>query len=390
MPILVEADTTTAGVLAAALPQGSRVVAREDEAHHWLANRSDYALVLGPTLPLPDATSLAERVRMAHPSTAIILLRHDLAPEVYAYAMQSGIGAVVAAGDQAALGAALSRARQTWETIHGAGRATEREGRVFTVFSPKGGVGKTTMSVNLGLALCQTGASVCVVDLDLAFGDVAITLQLIPSHTISDAAGSEEDLDDSLLQSLLTRHDSGLTILAAPTHPEGRDRIPASLVRRVVQTLRKRFDYVVIDTPPGFDDQVLGAFDETDECVVVATLDVPTVKNTKVAMETLDLLHLVEGHRHLVLNRADEEVGLSLANVESILGTTVSISLPSATAVASATNHGQPIVMSKPDHPVSRAIVQLAHELMGEDLPQDDAPAKRGLFGRQKKKQVTR
>ena len=227
MPILVEADTTTAGVLAAALPQGSRVVAREDEAHHWLANRSDYALVLGPTLPLPDATSLAERVRMAHPSTAVILLRHDLAPEVYAYAMQSGIGAVVAADDQVALGAALNRARQTWETIHGAGRSDEREGRVFTVFSPKGGVGKTTMSVNLGLALSQTGASVCVVDLDLAFGDVAITLQLIPSHTISDAAGSEEDLDDSLLQSLLTRHDSGLTILAAPTHPEGRDRIPA-------------------------------------------------------------------------------------------------------------------------------------------------------------------
>ena len=164
---------------------------------------------------------------------------------------------------------------------------------MFTVFSPKGGVGKTTMAVNLSVALARTGALVCVVDLDLAFGDVAITMQLIPEHTISEAAESEHDLDFSLLQKLLTRHESGLTILAAPTHPEGRDLITANLARRVIQTLRRNFDFVVIDTPPGFDDQVLGALDETDECIIVATLDVPTIKNTKVALETLDLLHLV-------------------------------------------------------------------------------------------------
>ena len=87
-----------------------------------------------------------------------------------------------------------------------------------------------------------------------------------------------------------------------------------------MQTLRRHFDFVVIDTPPGFDDQVLGAFDETDECIIVATLDVPTIKNIKVAIETLDLLHLVPGNRHLVLNRADEEVGLTPDKVEDILG----------------------------------------------------------------------
>ena len=96
----------------------------------------------------------------------------------------------------------------------------------------------------------------------------------------------------------------------------------------MIQTLRHNFDYIVIDTPPGFDDQVLGAFDETDECIIVATLDVPTIKNTKVAIETLDLLHLVPNNRHLVLNRADEEVGLSQGNVEEILGMKVSIVPP--------------------------------------------------------------
>jgi len=256
---------------------------------------------------------------------------------------------------------------------------------VFMVFSPKGGVGKTTMAVNLGVALARTNVEVCIVDLDLAFGDVAITMQLIPEHTITEAAASEEDMDFSLLQKLLTRHESGLTILAAPTHPEGRDLITASLARRVVQTLRRQFDFVVIDTPPGFDDQVLGAFDETDECIIVATLDVPTIKNTKVAIETLDLLNLVPGNRHLVLNRADEEVGLNQGNVEDILGIKVAVALPSSPAVASATNHGQPIVLSKPDHPVSKAIIGLAMRLAGESVSAKPAEsAKRGLFGRKK------
>ena len=393
MPILVEADSTTAGVLTTALPSGSHVVARPDDVDAWLSGRREYAVVIGPTVEMPVATGIAERVRASHPATTVVLIRHDLAPQVFAEAMSVGIGAVVAADDSVGITAAVSRARTTWETINGpAAQAAERDGRVITVFSPKGGVGKTTMAVNLGMALGQAGADVCVVDLDLAFGDVAITMQLIPEHTIAEAADSEEHLDFALLQTLLTRHPTSVMILAAPTHPEGRDRIAATLVRRVIQTLRRNFDFVVIDTPPGFDDQVLGAFDETDECIVVATLDVPTIKNTKVAMETLDLLRLVPNNRHLVLNRADEEVGLSLANVEEILGMKVAISLPSATAVASATNHGQPIVLSKPDHPVSKAINTLARQVGGDSpaLKQEAPSAKRGLFGRQKKVQEAR
>ncbi len=393
MPILVEADSTTAGVLTTALPSGSHVVAHPTDVDGWLSGRGEYAVVIGPTVVMSVATGIAERVRASHPATTVVLVRHDLAPQVFAEAMSVGIGAVVAADDPVGITAAVSRARTTWETINGpAGQAAERDGRVITVFSPKGGVGKTTMAVNLGMALGQAGADVCVVDLDLAFGDVAITMQLIPEHTIAEAADSEEHLDFALLQTLLTRHPSGVMILAAPTHPEGRDRIAATLVRRVIQTLRRNFDFVVIDTPPGFDDQVLGAFDETDECIVVATLDVPTIKNTKVAMETLDLLQLVPNNRHLVLNRADEEVGLSLANVEDILGMKVAISLPSTTAVASATNHGQPIVLSKPDHAVSKAISTLARRVGGDSpaLKREAPSTKRGLFGRQKKTQDAR
>ena len=387
MPIFVEPDSTTVGVLAPALPAGSQILSRPDELEALMNGRREYAVVLGPTLDLTTATVYAERVRTAHPATTIILIRHDLAPDVFASAMAAGIGAVVPADGQQALTAALSRAKHSWESIVGPATVQEgrRQGEVITVFSPKGGVGKTTMSVNLGLALSRRGQEVCIVDLDLSFGDVAITMQLVPQHTIADATESEEHLDFSMLHTLLTPYDASLSILAAPTQPEGRDRISPSLVRSVIDTLRRHFDYIVIDTPPGFDDQVLGAFDETDKCIVMATLDVPTIKNIKVALETLDLLHLVRQNRILVLNRADDEVGLSKENVEGILNMKVAVSLPSATAVASATNHGQPIVLSKPDHPVSKGIVNVAELLLGDSEYADStAKAKRGLFGRKK------
>jgi pilus assembly protein CpaE len=266
---------------------------------------------------------------------------------------------------------------------------------VIAVSSCKGGVGKSTVAVNLAVALSGSGAArVCLVDLDLAFGDVAITLQLIPEHTIAEAIGTEDHLDFALLETLLTRHEN-CSILAAPTHPEGKDRISPALVRRILRVLRRHFDYVVVDTSPSFDDQVLHAFDETDECILVATLDVPTVKNMKVAIETLDGLDLVRGHRHLLLNRADDEVGLSPANVETLLKMPVATALPSALAVTNATNHGRPIVLSRPEHPVSKALVRLAGTFSNDAKNGKaagkaggttvDTEHKRRVFGRRRK-----
>jgi pilus assembly protein CpaE len=152
-----------------------------------------------------------------------------------------------------------------------------------------------------------------------------------------------------------------------------RERISPLLVSRVLKALRNSFDYIVVDTAPDFDEQTLTALDETDECVIVATLDVPTLKNVKVAMETLEMLDIARGHRHLLLNRADDQVGLSPDRVESILGMEIATRLESSPDIASATNAGRPIVSEQPGHSSSLALSELATRLTGEPLAPDSA-----------------
>ena len=386
MPILLESDERRAAAVVAVMPDATTVVPDPNALISTLADRPDeYVVVLGPHIALRDAGTLSERMRNTHPSAGVVLIRQELTTTVFTSAMEAGIHSVVAEGDAAALKTAVERSRRTWEAIHGPASATGGNGgKLITVFSPKGGVGKTTLAVNLAVVLSQgsgpgKGLPVCIVDLDLAFGDVAITLQVVPQHTIDEAIGSGENLDFALLQQLLTEHSENLSILAAPTRPDAKERIPADLIGRTLTELRRHFEYVVVDTSPGFEEAVLQALDHTDELILVATLDVPAVKNMKMAIETLDLLDLVKENRHLVLNRADDAVGLGKHDVEGILKLPIDATIPTDIAVASATNHGRPLVLSQPDHAVSRSITELARKLADRPLGDATSGASRRL-----------
>jgi pilus assembly protein CpaE len=374
MPVVVDPDREILAKLLACVPSGGHGVEDANRLQSWLANRpEEYVVLLGPHVELQEALSLADSMRLSRPSTSVVLARHLVDAEVLREAMQAGVRDVVTVDDTAAIEAAIERAYELYLALRGPGGAIH-SGRVVTIFSPKGGVGKTTMAVNLALALADKGArKVCLVDLDLAFGDVAITLQLFPTHTIEHAIGSEDSLDASLLESLVTRHPDSLMVLAAPSHPDVRDRVSATLVSRTLRELRELFDFVVVDTAPAFDEQTLTALDETDECVVVATLDVPTLKNVKVALETLEMLNIARGHRHLLLNRADDAVGLGPDKVESILGMGVTAQVATSMDIAAGTNSGRPIMASQPQHPSSTALRQLASQLTGEPV----APTRR-------------
>jgi pilus assembly protein CpaE len=309
-------------------------------------------VVLGPHVPSHDALDFTSELRMARPGVGVILARDEVDSNLLTLALQAGVREVVAAGDNAALTAACHRSLRVSQRIIGtsgdAGAAPT--GQVITVFAPKGGVGKTTLAINLGCVLAEQGdGRVCVIDLDLAFGQVAISVGLDPQRTIVDALAMAGRVDTF-----------GTDMLLAPINPGDADKVPASLVSELLRVLRGMFSYVVIDTPPALSEHVLTAMDASDHHVFITTPEVPTLKNLRVALDTMDLLSYPQEKRSVVLNRSDSKIGLSLDHVERVLRTSIAAHIPSSRAVPMSINKAIPITVESPKHPVSRAIARFA------------------------------
>lgn len=367
MPIIVERNPASAELFSSATGSGTQRVEGLEDLRRYLAdNASEYAVILGPGVDLEAAAALAETMRTTRPTMSVILIRRRVDTGVLAEALRSGMREVIEERDLSGLGQAVRRAAELWSALNNGATTPDGAagtGQLFTVFSPKGGVGKTTLAVNLAVAMADQDHTVCLVDLDLAFGDIAITLQVYPSRTIADAVHIH-DLDSDTLLSLLTPVQDHLSALVAPVQPDAKDAISAALVSKVLKLLKSQFDCVVVDTSPAFDEHVLQAFDESDVILLVTTLDVPTLKNLKLAAETLNLLNFPVERQRLVLNRSDDKVGLTADKVESTLNMKILRAIPGSPDVAHSTNAGNPIVRSHPRHEVSQTIRELARELL--------------------------
>jgi pilus assembly protein CpaE len=318
-------------------------------------------VVIGPDIDASAACELAELCRIERPEVGVILLRRRLDITVLAQALRAGVREVIAADDMTGLASAARRSRELSERVSGHSPETRAaEGRVVTVFSAKGGVGKTTFSTNLSAYLADSGSKVLLVDLDLAFGDVGISLQLLPERSIGDLSAMAGHLDEQGLASIVTRHDSGLDAACAPAEPSDADRISGQTIAELLRVARKSYDFVVIDTPPAFTEHVLAAFDISDVLVLIATLDIPAVKNLRLTLDTLDLLGSPKEARVVVLNRADAKVGLRAQDVVTAIMQDIAVEVPNSTAVPASVNRGVPIVLDEPKHPVSVALRLLA------------------------------
>jgi len=366
MTAIVDLDPTGSESLHSALgPDSTAFTSLDALRRHIEADPGEDAVVVGPSVDLSMALSLAEAMRVKRPSLGVILVRRRVDTSVLADALRAGVREVVEERDLAGLNAAVRRTRELARALReqapGAGGGEGARATLITVFSAKGGTGKTTLATNLGAALADNGRrEVCIVDLDLAFGDVAIAMQLFPAHTIADAVPLGETLDGPAVSALLTQHSPGLSTLVAPVEPGTAESIPASLVSKTLELLRAQFDYVVVDTAPAFDDHVLAAFDQSDVVALLATLDIPALKNLKLTLETLDLLNYPRERWRVVLNRADSRVGLSINEVEKSLKFPISVQIPSSRDVPASINRGVPIVLDDPKHAVSQAIRQFA------------------------------
>jgi pilus assembly protein CpaE len=266
--------------------------------------------------------------------------------------------------------------------------APKDDSRLVCVLGPKGGTGKTLTATNLAVCLSQRGQRVALVDLDLQFGDVALCLGLPPERTVYDLAQSPGALDYDKLDAFLAMHSSGVRTLIAPRRPDQASAVGAELLREVYSIVRSTFDWVVVDTPPGFTAEVITSIDSSTDVVMVGMLDSLSLKNTKLGLETLELMKYDPDRIYLLLNRAHSRVGISQSDVEAVLGRTPDVFIPSDREIPRTVNEGIPIVVARPQSEPAEAFGRLADLLAGPSVVEEPVAvaagggSKRRLFGR--------
>jgi len=356
-------------------------------------------VVCGPSVPLSEAVAFAGRYRLARPALGVVLLRQHLDLTVLAEGLRAGVREVADLNDPTAILAACARSLDLSRQLQGAGAPAggpprmhppsaepEHDAKVITVFAAKGGCGKTVLATNLAVALAAGGARrVCLVDLDLAFGDVAIMLQLTPDKTIADLIHAGDRIDETGLRTTFTPYVPGVDTLLAPVQPEIAESVTRELVGELIYLARGMYDYVIVDTPPAFNETVLAALDASHGYVLVATPELPALKNLRVTLDMFDLLDYRRENRIVVLNRADAKVGLSGADIERVVRAPIAALVPSSRDVPVSVNRGVPIVLDNPGHPVSTAIRELAKGRLAGDTG-DRGGRIRGLLSRKAKR----
>ena len=344
-------------------------------------------VIFGPGLA--DAAGLAkiESFTRARPDAGAVLVAAEQSTELLQQAFRSGIRDVLELPvETVVLHQSVERVARMLTGFPAAPPPLESpsmDGRVIAVTSTKGGSGKSVVATNLATVLAQqTPGPVVLVDGDLQFGDVAVMMRLGASHTLAEAVTAGDRLDSQYLQSLLVRHDpSGLLVLMAPLEPSFSELVSSKDIVRIIDLLRSFCSHVVIDTQSGMNDVTLAVIEHSDDTLMVASTDVPNIKDTKIGLQTLHRLGVDASKLTLVLNRANSKVHLNISEVEHTLGMKADCQIPSSLVVPLSVNRGIPVVLDAPKSEVAGAFAQLANRFaVGERA----VPVKRSrsLFGR--------
>ncbi len=322
-----------------------------------LVEESIDVAILGPTFGSVDSVRDVQMLFELRPSLPVILVTDDLNTAILRTSLRLEIKDVL---ESPLNKTKLQESLTLIDKRHPRGSVdTEpraKIGKVITIMSPKGGAGKTVTAANIAVALAEWADEdrVVIMDADLQFGDVCIALQVDPRHTIVDAARDIEKMDEELLLNLLSRHVSGLRVLPAPLEPALADEVSTPVVVRTLGMLRRMFDYIIIDTAPFLDEPVLSILERSDVVLLVVDMDLPSVKNAKLALDTLRLIKFPFEKIKLVLNRNNSKARLDVPELERSLSLEVQASIVSDKLVPRSVNEGVPVVTMNPRSRVAR------------------------------------
>ena len=396
---VVDPDEAVRRVVAERLQVGAMTVEAYEQVRSVVrtGERTEpLVVVVGPSMPVEQVfEEVADRLGAWPSPHGVVLIVYEPSAAVLRQAMRAGIDDVVdvSADDIELLDAVQRTADRVVARIHLSETLAPpppppppppsgvppgpSSGRLVTVFSTKGGAGKSVLASNLAVALARRGDTaagpgsadrakpVVLLDADLQFGDIALMLHLDPVHTIVEAVQAGDRLDAALMRSLLLRHpDSGLSVLAAPTEPAFADQISRVDLMRVVDVLRTMSSIVVVDTSATFGDLTLALLQAADDVLLVAGLDVTSLKNVRLGLQTMGVLGVPFSRMRFVLNRANTKVGLSVGEAERLLELKADVALPSDILVPQSVNRGVPAVLLGPRSKFARSIENLASVLL--------------------------
>lgn len=375
--------------------QVARSLRLEDDRVDWLpsvtaaeesivvANLAPHVLVLSHEVKDADALGIGDFVGKSSPTTAVLLVRDSQTPGLLAAAMRAGIRDVLdRSADDFELGEALRRAIE-WsrglESLGGnAKKLSKPRGQIVSIFSSKGGVGKTFLASNLAAAIAKkSDREVALLDFDLKLGDVFSYWGQEPTCSSAElqSVGGLEDHDD--IVKVGTEMTERLWAFGVQPDPAA-EPYSGETAGKVLRALRSTFDYTIVDATNDYSDQTVAAFDMSDEIWLVTGLDVVGMRHLLIAMETLQSLGIPRDRLRVVLNRADSQVGPSLNDVERVLRVKIDLTIPSSELVPRSLNSGVPAYLSDPSSEVSHSIDRIADKLLGTAIShQRPSPAGR-------------
>ncbi|MGI6705153.1 MAG: AAA family ATPase [Clostridia bacterium] len=353
------------------------VIGETESADKGLQMINDYnpdVTVIGEFVRGTDGFRLSDSIISRHPFHPIILVTSSVNEEIYRRAMRAGIKEILQLPlNQVDLSDAIYRVydikekhKSSMAQLKKEPEIREKMGRIISVFSTKGGVGKTTISSNLAVLLGQTNQKVALLDLDVFSGDVALAMDITPKRSISDLVSDINKLDLDLLESYMFKHSSGVMVLPAPMKPEYADFVAADHITRILKILLREYDYIVVDCASYMHDPVLIALDASDIILLPTTMDIFSVKNLKSCISSLEGLNYSRAKFKVVVNRVFREAGISQKDIETTIGLPITVVLPQEDQVITASiNQGVPAVLAYKKSKFARAMRDLTKKIAG-------------------------